>query len=141
MRCLELFESLGLRPNVARTKLLQSEIAAAKGNISQALDMQAMVLTEFTEIGDNQGVADALDVMASTISVQGSDHELAILLASAAATLRGELNVGVGPAREKLFQEQLKKSLAAVGRSAAESAASKGRTLAISQVAELIRNR
>ena len=141
VRCLELFESLGLRPNVARTKLLQSEIAAAKGNISQALDMQAMVLTEFTEIGDNQGVADALDVMASTISVQGSDHELAILLASAAATLRGELNVGVGPAREKLFREQLKKSLAAVGRSAAESAASKGRTLAISQVAELIRNR
>lgn len=141
VRCLELFESLGLRPNVARTKLLQSEIAAAKGNISEALDLQAMVLTEFTEIGDNQGVADALDVMASTISVQGSDHEFAILLASAAATLRSELNVGVGPAREKLFQAQLKKSRAAVGRSAAESAASKGRTLAISQVAELIRNR
>ena len=140
-RCLELFESLGLRPNVARTKLLQSEVAAAKGEIDKALDLQMQVLEEFTEIGDNQGIADAIDVIASTMSVQDTDHELAILLASAAATLRGELNVGAGPAREKLFQAQLKKSRSAVGKAAAESAASKGRTLSVAQVTDLILKR
>ncbi len=140
-RSMELFESLGLSPHVTRTKLQQSEIAASKGEISRALDMQKEVLAEFSEIGDNQGIADALNVIAATISAQGSDHELALLVDAAAGTLRSELKIGIGPAREKAFQAQLKKSRTAVARAAAESAASKGRTFSVAQVIELIRSR
>lgn len=140
-QCLELFESLGLRPHIARTKLQQSEIAASKGEISRALDLQKEVLAEFSEIGDNQGIADALNVIATTISAQGTDHELALLVDAAAGTLRSELKIGVGPAREKEFHTQLKKSRTAVARAAAESAAIKGRTFSIAQVIELIRSR
>jgi len=140
-RCLELFESLGLGPNVARTKLLQSEIAASKGEISSALDLQKKVLAEFSEIGDNQGIADALNVIAATISAQGTDHELALLVDAAAGVLRSELKIGVGPAREKSFQAQLKNSRTAVGRLTAEAAASEGRTLSVAQVIKLIRSR
>ncbi len=140
-QCLKLFESLGLRPLVARTKLQQSEIAASKGEISSALDLQKEVLAEFSEIGDNQGIADALNVIAATISAQGTDHELALLVDAAAGTLRSELKIGVGPAREKAFQAQLKKSRTAVGKASAESAASKGRTFSVAQVIELLRSR
>ena len=140
-RSLELFKTLGLRPHVARTKLMQSQIAVLKGEIDSALDLQRQVLSEFGEIGDNQGIAEAFEAMAATLSVQGSDPEFAILMESAANALRDELKIGIGPAKEKLFRTRMKQSRTAVGQSAAESAAAKGRTLSLSQVIELVRNR
>ncbi len=139
-RCLELFESLGQRPHVARTKLQQSEIAASRGEISRALAMQKGVLAEFSELGDNQGIADTFSVIAATISAQDSDHELALMVDAAAGALRSELKIGVGPAREKAFSAQLRKSRNAISKAAAESAASKGRTLSVAQVIELIQS-
>lgn len=139
-RSLELFESLCLRPNIARTKLMQSQIAILKGEIDRAFELQREGLSEFGEIGDKQGIAEAFEVIAATLSVQGTDHELAMLLASAAAALRDELKIWNDPAKEKLFRTHMKRSRRAVGKSA-ESAASRGRTLSLSQVIELVRNR
>jgi predicted ATPase len=140
-RSLVLFESLGLRPNVARTKLMQSQIAVLKGEIDSAFDLQRQVLSEFREIGDNQGIAEAFEVIAATLSVQGTDHEFAILLESAANVLRDELKIWTGPAKAELFRTHIKRSRSAVGESLAESAASKGRTLSLSQVIEFFQNR
>ena len=141
IQALELFESLGLRPNIARTKLMQSEIAAAKDDIEEALYLQKQVLSEFSEIGDNQGIAETFEAIAATVSRQGEDHEFAILLESAADTLRDELKTGIGPAREKFLRVQMKKSRNAVGKTKVESAASQGRTLSVSKVINMIRTR
>jgi predicted ATPase len=139
-QCLQLFEALGLRPNVARTKLMQSEIAAENGEITRALDLQQMVLAEFSEIGDNQGVTDTLELIATTLSKQGEHHELAMIIMSAAASLRADLGIGRGPARDKLFRSQMKRSQTALGKTAAAAALSKGRILSVSEVTDLIRS-
>ncbi|HKX83081.1 MAG TPA: tetratricopeptide repeat protein [Pyrinomonadaceae bacterium] len=137
---LVLFKSLGLRPNVARTNLMQSEIAAENGEISRALDLQQQVLTEFIEIGDHQGITDAFEVIAATLSKQGTHHELALIVMSAAASLRADLRIGRGPARDTLFRSQMKRSHAALGKAAAEAALNKGRILSIPEVTELMRS-
>lgn len=133
-----LFEQLNLRPNIARTKLIQSEVASATGDFDRALELQRTVLRDFVEIGDSQGFADAFEVIASTLSRQGRDHELALVLEAAAASLRSELKIGMGPAKEKLFRSQMKKSRNALGKTAADRAFSKGRTLSIPQVIDFV---
>jgi predicted ATPase len=140
-RGLELFESLNLRPNVARARLMKSEIASSKNEIDAALQLQSQVLEEFAEIGDNQGIAETFEAIASTLSRQGQDHELALLLESAAGTLRDDLKIGIGPAKEKLFRSLMKKSRSSAGKVLAESAGSKGRTLSVAQVIDLVQSR
>lgn len=138
---LRLFESLGLRPNVAKTKLLQGELIAAKGDLEAALKLQREALAEYGEIGDNQGIASAFEAIAATLSLQGRELDLAILLESAAGSLREKLKIGLGPAKEKLFRTQMESTKAAVVAEVTELAASKGRTMSVAQVIELVLSR
>jgi predicted ATPase len=121
----ELFESLGLRPNVALTKLLQSEILVAKGGTADALDLQRQVLAEFVEIGDSQGIASALEAIGSTLAFEGKLFPVAAQILNSAAALRKEINITLGPARQRIIDEALEKCRSAVGEVSANLTTSK----------------
>jgi len=136
-RALELFETRGLRPNIALTKLLQSELLVAKGAIREALELQHQVLTEFAEIGDNQGIASALEAIGETLIIEGSDQTSATHLISAAGALRQKIHIRLGPARRAALEEALAKAKKSLGKTPYEKAITAGRTATIKRSIDL----
>ena len=135
---IRLFEHLNHRPFVARTRVIQGQIQAARGNLDAAAALQKQALLESVEIGDNQVMAEALATLAATLSLSGKQCETALLLESAAKGLCEKLKISFGPAREDLLAKQMRKARSAVGRSTAESAAAKARGLSVVQILGII---
>ena len=135
-----LFERLNHRPFIARTRVIQGQLEAARGDLDSALALQKRALFESVEIGDNQVTAEALATLAATLSLGGKQCETALVLESAARTLCERLKIGFGPARERLLTKQMENARFLVGPSKAKLAAARARRSSVAQIVEIVRN-
>lgn len=112
---LELFRPLQHRPLIARTVLLEGEVTAATGDLEAALDHQKDALRELDDLGDNQGIAWALEAIASTLTHSKGQATSAAELLSAAEVLREQINIHLGPSRQKLVDATRSTLISAIG--------------------------
>lgn len=103
---LELFTPLEHRALEARTLVLMGEVSAAAGETAAALEQQTAALRKLADLGDNQGIAWALEAIGSTLAVsKGDDAVLAAELLAAADALRRRISIRLGPSRQRLVDE------------------------------------
>ncbi len=128
---LDLFQSLGQRPLVARTVLLQGEALCMKGQFQGAVSLQQKALESMEELSDNQGIASALEAMGTTHIVARADEELAVKLIFAAKRLRNEINIKLGPARQAASAAALRKARKSLGNDAFQKASESGERITL----------
>ena len=136
-RGLELFKSIGNRPHGARCLLLQGEAAALLKNYQGALELKKAALREFRDIEDQQGIASALEAIACSRALSGSESGQFLELISAAAEMRRRSKLMLVTRRKDLIERLSKKTKASLGKSAAAAAAERGRTMALAEAIEI----
>jgi tetratricopeptide (TPR) repeat protein len=136
-RSLALCESLGNRPLAARTQLLRGEVASSEGNFAEALELQRAALKDLSEIEDTQGIAAALEALACTLAEEGWNPDLFLTLRGAAAGLRRDLRIPLGPARARAVQRYAESVAAALDEGSVRAAEEKGRSMSVTQAVEL----
>lgn len=137
---LELFAPLEHRPLVARTLLLQGEVLGLRGDFSTSLDKQKTSLQEFVELGDNQGIASALETIACTLIDNGDPIVPAVELISFAEALRESIKMRLGPARRKLIDEHLNSAKTNLGQEHFDIAVASGSTMLLSEIVKTALN-
>jgi tetratricopeptide (TPR) repeat protein len=131
-----LCESLGNRPLAARTQLLQGEVASSEGNFAKALKLQRAALKDLSEIEDTQGIAAALEALACTLAEAGWNPDLFLTLRGAAAGLRQDLRIPLGPARARAVHRYAESVAAALDESSVRAAEEKGKSMSVTQAVE-----
>jgi tetratricopeptide (TPR) repeat protein len=134
---LALFESLSNRPLAARTLLLQGEVASSTGDFPEALTLQSAALKELSEIEDTQGIASALEAVACTLAEEGRSPGMFLTLTAAAAALRRNIRIPLGPARRRVLDRHAETVSASLDESSIRTAEERGRTMSLTQIVEL----
>ena len=137
---LTLFEELGQRPLVARTRLMKGEVAAEGRDFETALKLQKAAVSELKEIGDNQAIASAFEALATTFAIQGKLLERAVKFQGAAESLRNKIGIGLSPARKRRFDTVMKKVETSIGKPAYRKAIADGRKFTVIQAIDLLSN-
>ena len=139
-RSLALCELLGNRPLAARTQLLHGEVTSSEGNFAEALRLQREALKDLSEIEDTQGIAAALEALACTHAEEGRSPDLFLTLRAAAARLRSDLRIPLGPARGRAMERYAESVAAALDERSVRAAEEKGRTMSVTQAVEFASN-
>lgn len=129
-----LLKAVGDKPLSARTLLLQAEIEAIRGNFDDAMAMHRSALGEFREIGDTQGTATALEAIGCALAGPKRNSWLALILLSAAAKLREDIRLPLGPVRQKMADDCVKAASLAIGKDAARQAETEGREMSLEEI-------
>ena len=137
-RSLALFESLSNRPLAARTLLLQGEVASSTGDFPEALKLQRAAFKGLCEIEDTQGIASALEALACTLAEEGRSPEMFLTLTGAAAALRRNIRIPLGPARGRVVDGYAETVSASLDESSIRAAEEKGRTMSVTQIVEFV---
>lgn len=135
-RSLALCESLGNRPLAARTQLLRGEVASSEGNFAEALKLQRVALTDLSEIEDTQGIAAALEALACTLAEEGRSPDLFLTLREAAAGLRRDIRIPIGPFRGRTVERYAESVAAELDEDSVRAAEEKGRIMSVTQAVE-----
>lgn len=134
--CLALAEQLKHKPLSARSIIMQGEIAARRGNYTEALGKQRYGLSELREINDTQGIVDALEAIACTQSMLGRAR-LALLIYGGVVRLREESKLLLGPVRQTILDRCLNIARDALGDDKSQSAFLMGHEMALEEVVRL----
>jgi predicted ATPase len=135
---LSLFEALSNRPLAARTQLLQGEVASSEGDFPEALKLQRAALQNLSEVEDTQGIASALEAIACTLAEEGRRPGMFLTLIGAAAALRRNIRVPLGPARGRVVDRHAETVSATLDEGSVRAAEEKGRTMSVTQVVEFV---
>ncbi len=133
----DLFTSIGNRPHAARSLLLQGEAAAVSEDHEASLELGRTALTEFLEIEDQPGIASALEAIACTKAMSGSEPGVFLMLTSSAAEIRRKSKLMPVTRRKDLLERLGKKARTSLGISAASAAAERGRTMSLAEAIEI----
>ena len=136
VRSHELFTSIGNRPYAARSLLMKGEAAALSKDHATALEMEQNALREFREMDDNQGVASALEAIACTRVMEGSDPGDFLMLTAAAAEIRRQSKLKMVTRRAGMQERLAKKARASLGKAAAAAAVERGRAMSTEKAVE-----
>ena len=134
---LELFNAIGNRPLFARTLLLQADVAASRQQNGESIVLARASLEEFHEIEDSDGIASAIEAIAISHFRTENDPAHFLRLASAAAELRRNIKLRISPARSEVLEILTGKARKSLGRAAADSAATQGKTMPLSEAVRI----
>ncbi len=136
-QCLDLFNLSGNRPHAARTILLLGETASLQDRHKEALEFERSALREFSDIDDQQGIASALEAIACTRSMSGSEPGLFLTLSSAAAKIRHNSKQAAKTRREETLERLSKKAKTSLGKTAAAAAIERGTAMSVEDAIEM----
>ena len=117
--------------------MLRGELTSSEGNSAEALELQRAALKELSEIEDTQGIAAALEALACTLAEEGRSLDLFLTLRGAAARLRRDLRIPLGPARRRAVDRYAESVAAALDEGSVRAAEEKGRSMSVTQAVEL----
>jgi hypothetical protein len=117
--------------------LLRGELACSEGNFVEALELQRAALKDLSEIEDTQGIAAALEALACTLAEEGWSPDLFLTLRGAAAGLRRDLGIPLGPARRRAVERYAESVTAVLDEGSVRAAEEKGRSMSVTQAVEL----
>jgi hypothetical protein len=100
----------------------------------ETLKLQRAALKDLSEIEDTQGIAAALEALACTLAEEGWHPDLFLTLRGAAARLRRDLKIPLGPARARTVQRYTESIAATLDEGSVRAAEEKGRSMSVLQV-------
>ncbi len=137
---LELYARLGDERFVARAHAYQGHLALLRGDTVDARDLFSQSVRRFMEVGDEGGIAEALEGLAAVCAATGSMEHAALLL-GVARHARERVMSNILPFERALFEGWLDQARAAVGEEAWLDLLAQGSALdAVEAVALVERN-
>ncbi len=92
------------------------------------------------ELGDNQGIASALEALGKTHIIGKANEELAVKLIVAAKRLRDEIKIKSGPARLAATEAALKEARKSLGKDKFHIALESGERITLKRAIALARD-
>ncbi len=111
---LELYARLGDERFVARAHAYQGHLALLRGETADARDLFSQSIRRFIEVGDEGGIAEALEGLAAVCAATGSMEHTALLL-GAARHARERVRSNILPFERALVEGWLDQARAALG--------------------------